>query len=86
MKGFTFPYGQKTVFIKTKRERKTKSLAKNILREMKLPINKADELLYWLQKCDCEINQLSNGSYYSITGNKFGEAGPIEKLIILNII
>ena len=87
MTGFTFPYGKKTVFVKTKRERKTKSLAKNILREMQLPDGRADELLYWLKKGECELNKLPNGDdWYSIKGKGFNEFGPRKELIIINVI
>lgn len=87
MKGFTFPYGQKTVFVNTTRERKTKSLAINILKEMNLPTSRVDELLYWLQKGECELSKLSDGDcWYSIIGKGFGESGPIDKLIIVNVI
>lgn len=87
MTGFTFPYGKKTVFVKTARERKTKSLAANILREMKLPDGRADELLYWLQKAECELKELPNGKeWYSLSGKNFGEYGPIESLILIHVI
>jgi len=87
MKGFTFPYGQKTVFVETTRERKTKSLAANILREMKLPDGRVDELLYWLQKAECELKQLPNGcKWYSMRGKNFSECGPIDALIHIHVI
>lgn len=85
--GFTFPYGTKTVFVETTRERRNKSLAANILREMKLPDGRADELLYWLQKAECELKQLPNGAnWYSLIGKGFSEFGPIEDLIIVHVI
>ena len=87
MKGFTFPYGSKTVFVKTTRERKTKSLAANILREMQLPDGRVDELLYWLQKAECELKQLPNGyKWYSMRGKNFSECGPIDALILIHVI
>lgn len=86
MKGFTFPYKWKTVFVETERERKTQSLAKNILREMLLPDGRAKELLYWLDKAECEIRQLDNGSWYSLKGKNFTEFGPLDDLEIIHII
>lgn len=87
MKGFTFPYGHKTVFVKTTRERKVKSLARNILREMQLPDGRASELLHWLQKAECSISKLPNGNeFYSISGKDFTECGPKSELIIIHVI
>lgn len=86
MKGFTFPYKGKTVFVETERERKTQSLAKNILREMLLPDGRAKELLYWLDKAECEIRQLDNGSWYSLKGKNFTEFGPLKDLEIIHIV
>ena len=86
MKGFTFPYKGKTVFVETERERKTQSLAKNILREMLLPDGRAKELLYWLDKAECEIRQLDNGSWYSLKGKNFTEFGPLNDLEIIHVI
>lgn len=87
MKGFSFFYGQKTVFVETIREYKTKSLATNILKEMKIPEDKVDALLYRLQKTDCEFRQTSNGfKYYSMSGKSFSECGPMEALIHIHVI
>lgn len=89
MTGFTFPYGQKTVFVETTRERKTRSLARNILNQMLLPDcpSAIDNVLYYLQKGECELKQLNNGTrYYCINGKKFGESGPIESLILIHVI
>ena len=87
MKGFSFPYGQKTVFVETTRERKTKSLAKNILIKMQLPDGRADELLYWLSKSECEYKKLYNGeNWYLLKGNGFNECGPVNALIHIHII
>lgn len=87
MNGFTFPFDGKTVFVQTERERKTRSLAKNILRQMLLPDGRADELLYWIQKAECELKTLENGAdWYSIKGKDFSEFGPIEDLQIIHVI
>lgn len=87
MRGFTFPFEGKTVFVETERERKTRSLAKNILRQMLLPDGRADELLYWIQKAECELKTLENGTdWYSIKGKDFSEFGPIEDLKIIHVI
>ena len=86
MKGFTFPYKGKTVFVETERERKTRSLARNILRQMLLPDGRAKELLYWLDKAECEIRQLDNGSWYSLKGKNFTEFGPLDDLEIIHVV
>lgn len=85
--GFTFPYGTKTVFVETTRERRNKSLARSILKQMLLPDGRATELLSWLQKATCEIRKLPSGAdWYSITGKGFSEFGPISELIIIHVI
>lgn len=88
MKGFTFPYKGKTVFVETERERKTRSLARNILNTMLLPDapSAIDGVLYWLTKAECEIRQLDNGSWYSLKGKNFTEFGPLEDLEIIHVI
>ena len=76
MTGFTFPLGNKDVFVVTEAKRKTRTLARQILRKMMLPDGRADELLYWLQKAECDIKTLSNGKqYYEIHGDGFGGKG-----------
>lgn len=76
MKGFTFPYGDKDVFVITDKKNKTKKLAKQICWKMEIPDGRADELLYWLQKAECEIHTLNNGKqYYEIHGDGFGGRG-----------
>jgi len=91
MKGFTFPYKGKTVFVKTERDRKTRSLARNILKEMS-PRKYANEegievVLKWLDKAECEVKQLDNGTdWYSLKGKNFTEFGPLNELEIIHII
>lgn len=76
MTGYTFPLGNKDVFVVTEAKRKTRTLARQILRKMMLPDGRADELLYWLQKAECDIKTLSNGKqYYEIHGDGFGGKG-----------
>ena len=89
LQGFTFPYGQKTVFVKTTRERKTRSLARNILNQMLIPDcpSAIDLVMYHLQKAECELKELPNGTlFYSMSGKGFGEAGPREDLILIHVI
>lgn len=87
MQGFTFPMSGKTVFVKTTRERKTKSLAKSILKELRMSEEKIDILLYRLQKGECEPVKLSNGDdWYFIKGKGFGECTPANDLILINVI
>ena len=78
MKGFIFPYKGKDIFVVTEKTRKTKDLAKRILRKMNLPDNPGtvSDLLYWLQAGCCEIKRLANGrEYYEIFGDKYGGRG-----------
>lgn len=76
MTGFTFKLGDKDVFVVTNRKNKTRNLARSILQKPQLTDGRADELLYWLQKAECEIHALPNGrQYYEIHGNNFGGKG-----------
>ena len=78
MKGFTFVLGNKDVFVETEKKNKTEKLASEILRKLLLPDNPdtRKELLYWLQKAECEVRTLSNGKqYYEIHGDHFGGRG-----------
>lgn len=78
MHGFTFPLGNKDVFVETSLKNKTEGLARKILLKMGLPENQdtRKEILYWLQKATCEIITLSNGKkYYEIAGENFGGRG-----------
>lgn len=78
MRGFTFPYGKRDVFVETHRVNKTEKLASKILRKMMLPDNPdtRKEVLYWLRKAECEVRTLSNGrQYYEIHGEGFGGKG-----------
>ena len=86
MKGFTFPYKQKTVFVETEQKTKTKNLAIKILNKMQLPDGRADELLYWLTKAEIEYDTLSNGMpWYRVKGKGFHEFGPAEELIYIKL-
>ena len=83
MKGFTFPYGHKDVFVETELKNKTNALAQKILRKMAdvgydIPDNPDTQrkLLWYLQKAECDIHTLSNGNqYYEIHGDGFGGRG-----------
>jgi len=85
MKGFTFPYSDKTVFVSTSRNNKTKKLARDILCEMDLPDGRADELLYWLNKATLMFKRINNEKWYSIKGRFFTEVGPEHDLMIVTI-
>ena len=76
MTGFTFPYGNKDVFVATSYKRKTESLARKILRKMLLPENPdtVAELLYWMQPAELEIKGITR-KYYEISGKNFGGRG-----------
>jgi hypothetical protein len=83
MKGFTFPYGRKDIFVSTELVNKTQKLASKILKELvnigyDVPDNPdtRNELLYYLQKAECDIHTLPNRrQYYEIHGDNFGGKG-----------
>ena len=84
MKGFTLTAKGKDYFFATDLKNKTKSLAKKIIcslngtGEFDIPDNASgiDEILWNLQKAECEIRTLSNGKqYYDIHGDDFGGRG-----------
>ena len=83
MKGFTFPIGHKDIFVETELKNKTDVLAGRILRKLinhgfDIPNNPDTrrEVIYYLQKAECEIHTLSNGrKYYEIHGENFGGKG-----------
>lgn len=83
MKGFTFPLGKKDVFVETTRKNKTDGLASEIIRKLNnigkdIPDNPNTrrEILYYLQKAECDIRSLANGrQYYEIHGENFGGKG-----------
>lgn len=88
MKGFTFPYGRKDVFVVTDRKNKTKALASEILRKMQLPDNPDTqaEILYYLRKADCEKKTLGNGTeWISIKGDNFSAFMPLDDAIIIKL-
>ena len=76
MKGFTFMLGKKDVFIETEYKNKTEVLASKILRKLQLPDNPSTrkEVLYYLQKAECEIKGTTR-KYYEIHGENFGGKG-----------
>ena len=83
MKGFTFPYGRKDIFVQTELKNKTNHLAEKIIRGMvnagyDIPDNPITrkEILYFLQRAECEIRTLANGKhFYEIHGDGFGGRG-----------
>lgn len=88
MKGFTFPYGRKEVFVATDRKNKTKALASEILRKMQLPDNPdiQKDLLYYLQKVDGEKKTLGNGTeWISMKGDNFSAFMPLDDAIIIEL-
>lgn len=85
LKGFTFPYSNKTVFVSTSRNNKTKKLARDILCKMELPDGRADELLYWLNKATLMYKWINEEKWYSIKGRFFTEIGPENDLMIVTI-
>lgn len=89
MKGFTFQFEGKTVFIETERERKTRSLARNILNRLEKPDAPSgiDLVLRRVQKAECELKTFENGvDWYFIKGKRFAESGPLEDLQIIHIV
>ena len=86
MTGFTFPFKQKDVFVRTYKQYKTKKLAREILRKMLLPDSCVPELMYWLQKANCELRTLPNGKqFYHIYGDKFCIMSPVDEVIIVEV-
>ena len=97
MKGFTLTARGKDYFFVTDYKNKTKSLAKKVISslngtgESDIPDNAAgiDEILWNLQKAECEIRTLSNGNqYYEIHGDGFGGRGSFVydgMTVIINI-
>lgn len=97
MKGFYLYAGYKDVFIETTYTRKTKELARKIIRAMNgnggfdIPDNAAgiDSVLWYLRRAECDIHTLSNGSqYYEIHGDNFGGMGSFVgdgKTVILHL-
>ena len=84
MKGFVLHAKRKDYFFATNLKNKTKSLAKKVIRSLNgtgdfdIPDNAAgiDEILYNLQKAECEIHTLPNErQYYEIHGDGFGGRG-----------
>ena len=82
--GFTFPFGDKDVFVITDRERKTKYLCQLILRKL----GKADrpgsidELMYWLKPATHEINELG---YHIVKGKGFTYCDPENKTLVIEV-
>lgn len=84
MKGFLIYAGGIDIFIESDKTRRTKSLAKEIIRKLNgtgrfdIPDNASgiDAVLWNLKKATCEIKQLSNGKQmYSISGDGFSTCG-----------
>jgi hypothetical protein len=84
MKGFTLFAKGKDVFIETSYSRKTKDLARKIIRAMNatgefdIPDSPGgiDSVLWFLSKAECDIHTLSNGrEFYEIHGDGFGGRG-----------
>ena len=97
MKGFTLFLKRKDYFFVTDYKNKTKKLAKKVIYSLNgtgdfdIPDNAAgiDEILYNLQKAECEIRTLSNGKQmYDIHGDGFGGRGSFVDdgmTVIINI-
>ena len=97
MKGFTLYAKGKDYFFVTNLKNKTKSLAKKVIRflngtgDFDIPDNAAgiDEILWNLQKAECEIRTLPNGKQmYDIHGDGFGGRGSFVDdgmTVIINI-
>jgi hypothetical protein len=97
MRGYTFPYRGKDVFIITRKKLRNERLCSQIIKAIndnlgvEIPDNpdvRAD-LKFWLQKATCEIRTLPSGrQYYEIAGENFGGKGSFiddGKTIILKL-
>lgn len=84
MKGFTLYAKGKDYFFETEKIRKTKSLAKEVIRALNgtgdfdIPDNASgiDAVLWAIEKANCEIRTTESGrQYYEIFGEGFGGKG-----------
>ena len=84
MEGFTLYAKNKDYFFETKKVRKTRALAKEVIRALNgtgdfdIPDNASgiDTVFYYLQRATCEIRTFKNGrQYYEISGENFGGNG-----------
>ena len=88
MKGFTLFYKQKDYFFETERKNKTKALAKEICHKLFIPDGRADEVLWWLRKAECEVKPLANGTQLiRIHGDNFSicDISDSENTIIIKL-
>ena len=87
MYGFTFPYGQKDVFVVSDYTKKCNTLARKILRKMEFPENPdtVKELLYYLKKAECERKPFKTGDWYKIKGDGFGIMSPVNDVILITV-
>lgn len=96
MKGFTMYLKGKDFFFVTNRQNKTTALAKEIIRSLvnighDIPDDPdvVKEVLWYVQKANCEIRTLGNGKQtYEISGDGFGGKGSFvddEKTVIINL-
>jgi hypothetical protein len=72
MYGLELIVGNKEIFIRTDRTKKTEKLASDILRKLLLPDSPSHrkEVLYFLKRAECELHNLPDGrSYYEIKSN-----------------
>ena len=84
MEGFTLYAKNKDYFFETGKVRKTRALAKEVIRALNgtgdfdIPDNASgiDAVFYYLQRATCEIRTFKNGrQYYEISGENFGGKG-----------
>ena len=84
MKGFTLYAKGKDYFFETEKIRKTKSLAKEVIRALNetgdfdIPDTASgiDAVLYYLRNANCEIKTLADGrQMYTISGDGFSTCG-----------
>ena len=96
MKGFTFMYKGKDIFVQTNAVKKTENLVSKIIRQMvnvgyDLPDNAStkSDIMWYLQKAECDLHTLPDGrSYYEIHGKGFGGKGSFlddGKTVIITI-
>ncbi len=86
--GYSFPLGNKEVFVETSAKRRTASLASKILCKLQLPDNPATraDLLYYLKKMTLEQGTLSYGTvYYKYSGERYAGTCFEDDIIIINI-
>ncbi len=92
MKGFTFFFKGKDVFFATERQRKTESLARDIVKGL---INAGydvpddpevlHDILHYIRKAECRTKEVKGNRYYSITTTTSTVFSPEDGVVIIRL-